>query len=267
MKCLESLTVHSKEELSSLWNIVKDRFPSQSVWMQKSLDGDYTLAIKKQYIEQFYIVFSKWLHQRFCPVELKKTLLEYHMLSSEEKEIVFQSALKKANEFQEEMIFLIRNQLQIMLEIYGNLKLEGFLCFCMQNYREKLEEIVEDCLEAYLSQQEYLEFLELLSYYVEIEEYRFGHLIAIAQDDGSYCCYDENLHNITQRCTEQFYLECHDKKPEPDDFFITILILMLPERVSIYGVENIHNRKFLNTLRCIFKERVSFYHGKDVFLE
>ncbi|MBO5364501.1 MAG: hypothetical protein J6A56_03445, partial [Clostridia bacterium] len=143
MKRLDSLTVYSKEELSSLWNIVKDRFPSQTVWVQKTRDGDYKLAIKKQYTEPFFKIFSKWLHQKIYQTELEKLLFDYHILSAEEHGVIFHSATEKVAESQELMISILLEKIRIITEISSHLKLEGFLQFGIEEYRQKMEDIIE----------------------------------------------------------------------------------------------------------------------------
>ena len=137
----------------------------------------------------------------------------------------------------------------------------------MQEYWEKMEIIVEECIDSYLSEQDYLEFLELLKCYIAIEEYRFGHLYVIAQPDGKYQYYDHDLNNITTKCLERFLIECEDYNADPDDCLITILILLLPERITIYGAEEISNKKFLNTLKNIFESRLEIQKGTGVFIK
>ncbi len=261
---MDALILHSKRELSSLWNIVKDRFPSQAIWMQKNRDGNYTLAISKHYFEQFKRIFARWFHQKICDTEIEKVLSNYHYLSQMEKEEIISIAKNEVEEAQEEFIFFIEYKLNNLVENSAKINLEGFIVFGMQEYRKKLEDIVEECLEIYFCEQDYQEFLDLLRYFIAIEEYRFGHLTVVAQPNGSYRYYDEDYHDITLQCMEQFLGEYHDEEAEPNDSFITILILMLPEKISIYGIENIANYKFINTLHSVFESRIKFHHGCNI---
>ncbi len=263
---MENLTVRSKEDLSSLWNIVKDCFPQQTAWMQKNKFGDNVLMIKKQYMEQFCRIISGWLHEKIYREELKKALLDFRMLYQEEQETIFLAIVKQVQENQENIVLSIIDKFLTMFKISPQIELEGFMNFCLQEYREELEDVIEECLETYLSERDYFEFLELLRYFVQVEENHFGHLIVVAQPCGDYLYYNEELQNITKQCKEDFMHEYEDEEAMPDDCLITILVLMLPEQISIFGIENISNRKFLKTLQNVFEERVNFFQGTDIFV-
>ncbi len=268
MNRLEQVTVESKIDLSTLWDIVKKRFPNQTVWYQKNKNSNI-LMINTQYCDVFSQIFALWLHQQFYIAELKKIVNEYEMITPPEKEHIFSIAKEKICKEQGVLSKILQEKILAVFANSHDLKLEGFFNFCMQEYWEELEIIVEECLDDYLSEQDYLEFLDLLQYYIAVEEYRFGHLTVVAQSDGKYQYYDENIRNITAECLGKFLMEYEDEDadPDPDDCLITILILLLPEKITLYGIESMNNKKFLKTLKNIFGNRLVLQRGIDVFIK
>ncbi len=265
MNCLELVTVYSKTDLTTLWNIVRERFPEQAVLFQTNTEGGSVLKIKRQYLSAFSMIFSMWMHQNFYRSELENIFLQYDLLTEEERECIFKIVIEKIKAERTEMAKLLQEKVLDILADGDYFNLEGFIIFGIQEYCEQLEYVVEDCFDAYFSEQDYLEFLDLLRYFIEIEEYRFGHLLVLAQQDGKYQYYDESMQNITRQCLSRFLSEFKDEYADPDDCLITILILLLPEKISLYGAENIANPKFLETLKNIFGNRFNIFEGREVF--
>ena len=94
---------------------------------------------------------------------------------------------------------------------------------------------MEEALEEYFIKKEYADFLDLLHYFADVEERGFGKLDIITTNDGKYRFYDENRIDITDSCVRIFNREFNDKNITENDFLISILILLLPEEISIYG--------------------------------
>ncbi len=266
MNRLEQVTVESKIDLSTLWDIVKKRFPNQTVSYQKN-KNNHVLMINTQYCDAFSQIFALWLHQQIYLSELNKIINEYEMITLPEKEHIFLVAQDEICKDQGALSKILQEKILAVFATSLDLKLEGFFNFCMQEYWEELENIVEECLDNYLSEQDYLEFLDLLQYYIAVEEYRFGHLTVVAQPDGKYQYYDENIKNITAECLGKFLMEYEDEAADPDDCLITILILLLPEKITLYGIEFMNNKKFLKTLKNIFGNRLVLQRGIDVFIK
>ena len=266
MKCLEQITIVAKSNLSTLWDIVKKRFPCQTVYYKPGKNNN-TLNIKYSYRSVFSQILALWLHQNRYEAVLQKMVDEYEIISMAEKEYIFLSAKKRVEEEHDRFSKILQGKILCALQNNHSLNLEGFFHFCMQEYWEEMEIIVEECIDSYLSEQDYLEFLDLLKYYIAVEEYRFGHLFVVAQADGKYQYYDEDSKNITTECLGRFLLECEDYDADPDDCLITILILLLPKRITIYGAEKISNKKFLNTLQNIFENRIEIQKGTEFFVK
>ena len=118
---------------------------------------------------------------------------------------------------------------------------------------------MEEVLEEYFIKKEYADFLDLLHYFADVEERGFGKLDIITTNDGKYRFYDESRIDITDSCVRIFNREFNDQNITENDFLISILILLLPEEISIYGAENIINKNILKTLKFIFENRIYIY--------
>ncbi len=264
---MDSVSICSRNDLFPLWEIVEDRFPNQSVVAEKKEGANWKIIVDIQYLNEFSKIFSRWLHHQIWRKVLGDIIVESFELTPTEKKNIFISVVDFMEENEEEFVEIIYQKAVIMLNNYKEMKLEGFTSFSIQEYRDKLEEVIEICFEQYLVEKEYREFINLLQYYIEVEGYQFGMLTVVADVDGKYTFFDEYFHNITNQCMQQFVTEFEKEIPEPDDCLITILILLLPEKVMLHGTNNIKNERILKTLKKLFGRRIEFFSETDISIK
>lgn len=261
---LNSVSIYSKKDLSSLWIIVEERLPYQSVVIESFKDTMWKLTIQKDYIAEFCNIFSRWLHREIWQDEINIIISDLFDLTAIEREDTLKLIEDTINYSETELADEINKKAFILLSDYSYFILEGFTIFSTRKYKEKLLMIVDQILEQYLAEQEYREFLSLLQYYVEVEECHFGTLTVIVDSKGNYNYFNEKNQNITNQCLRMFDINPEDVNLNPDDGLITILILLMPREIKIIGTEFIKNKKFLNTIKTIFKTRIKFFSEIDI---
>ncbi len=110
-----------------------------------------------------------WLHQSLMrPVmeELFVTKFDY-LLDYEEKDIR-KRMLKLLRENEMLLTRLLTPKLIRFAEDFSHINLEGFSVFCIKEYKDAFYILMEECIDTYLAEQDYLDFLELLRLYLKM---------------------------------------------------------------------------------------------------
>lgn len=159
----------------------------------------------------------------------------------------------------------IKENLQLFCEEFREVSFDGIMTFGFSDYEQELLEILDECIDELLIEEELEEFLGLMQSYTEAEETRLDVLNIIARPDTGYSYYDELGNDITDECKTEFYNEIPDKAASDDDMLISILIIMLPKKIILHKKENITNKNLINTIKEIFGKRFSICTGKCGF--
>lgn len=263
---MESISICSRKKLSSLHRMVEERMQHQAIAFLKTSDGCKKISIDMEYLDEFCNIFSGWLHSEIKDKIIEAVMKESFVFSSAEKHNVYRLAANFIEENNVLFTNIIYEKAFIMLSSHKTINLEGFTNFSIREYKNKIEEIIESSFEQYLIEKEYLEFINLMRCYIEVEECRFGRLNVVTNTNGRYSFFDENFQDITNQCMQEFISEFENELPEPDDCLITILILLLPEEIRIYGINHIKNERILKTLEKLFENRIKFFSKIDQML-
>ncbi|MBE7021899.1 MAG: putative sporulation protein YtxC [Ruminococcaceae bacterium] len=156
----------------------------------------------------------------------------------------------------------------ILLSMYDYFKeeslmlIEGFVTFRLKEYEALLAELTERLVEAYIAQREYEEFIELLKYFVNIQQPRPALVHVCVRPEGGYTILDEKNADITSRCFSDFVEgELLLTEEAYDDLLISVLITLAPEKISVHGGEAIKNRELFTTITRVFEDKVSYCPG------
>ncbi len=233
-------------------------------------NGIYCLKVKPHQKEETLNRVAKWLHETYGEEILFQKLSAYTVgMSSQEVDGVKRLALQEFSREKEAFVRFIKDSLMDLAEVSNFINLDGFTFFGMQEYRKEAAYLLEDCVEAYLSRESYREFLDLLHYFVELEESRLSQLYVVADTNGSYRFYDESYQEITTECEQMFldeFPEIDEEAEKENDMLISTLVILVPEKIVLYGIKNVKNKNFLITLQNIFQKRICFSEEVPQFL-
>lgn len=257
---MEQVTLCSKGSLSELEHTIRRAFSTKEIGFQRSQQGMDALRLARSDLPELSEALADWINQSFCHQGIREVLYQkYDILSGQEKARISCAAVKKLKAANQGLVAMIQKKLITLFEISDKIQLEGFVTFCLQEYRSELELLVDECLDEYLAEQDYLEFLELLRYFVEVEGSQFGCLAIVVQPDGSYRYYGWEDETAQEIDLNAFLDKCTEAVTEPDDQLIGLLISLLPEEIALYGAEYMENKNLLKTLQIIFEERFCAY--------
>ncbi|NLP14928.1 MAG: putative sporulation protein YtxC [Clostridium sp.] len=130
--------------------------------------------------------------------------------------------------------------------------LDGFVNFRLKDYVKDLEEIVDKAVDDFLMEREYKEFIRLLRYFVDIQEPKFNVIHIIAGYDNKYILLDENKHEITNECLQEFMNDLPEGEINYDDLLVSSLITMAPRKLIIHGTKGFRNKELLETIKNVF---------------
>lgn len=207
--------------------------------------------------------------ENFCKYEIHTFITStYFFLKYDEikevKEIACREMKMNSKILNDDSVYLMNRKNSIVKKIQQcveenkEMNVDGFLRFRTKEYIEDIQDIVDKIVEQYMSYKEYNEFINLLKYFVDIQESKIKEVNIIIDNDGNYIIKGENDEDIS----EKFFSEISDIKSSAEvtveDMLISALITNVPEKIVIHCVENCNNKEILETIKKVFEDRVHF---------
>ncbi|PKM86321.1 MAG: putative sporulation protein YtxC [Firmicutes bacterium HGW-Firmicutes-12] len=191
----------------------------------------------------------------------------YFYYNDEEKK----SILKKAKQIlnPDGVIFSQREQRRekvmdkvlTYLDLHKDLILEGFINFRLKDYQDELEEIVNSAVDEFMLEKEYMEFIRLLKYFVDIQEPRIDKVKIIFKKEDGFMLLDSEFQPLKHECLEGLMLDLQENEINYDDLLISALITMAPREVELHLEEGVKPGDTINTINSVFGSRVSKCSG------
>jgi len=142
------------------------------------------------------------------------------------------------------------------------LNIKGFLDFRFKELIKDIYAMVEKIVEKYMIEKEYNEFINLLKYFVEIQDSKLERVdLFIGKDDGGYILRDESGNDMMESLLNEL---CENKTIgdiSKDDLIISGLITICPKKVVIHSAERCKNKELINTIQNVFENRVEYCNG------
>ena len=138
-----------------------------------------------------------------------------------------------------------------------SLNLEGFIRFRLKKYVKKLNIAVEKSVDDIIIDKEYNEFIELLKYFVELQEPRINLVNVIKTESDSYDLLDEKENKIDNEYLETCIRELMDEEVEFEDLLISALINISPREIILH----FKDPEIEKTLKSIFSDRIKICKG------
>lgn len=159
---------------------------------------------------------------------------------------------------------IITAKLLEYFDFSDNIILDGFINFRLKEYRKELEEIVDKAVDDFLMEREYKEFINLLKYFVEIQQPKLNIVHIVNRYDGRYILLNEKKKEITNECVREFLSEVTDGEINYDDLLVSSLITLAPNKVIIHVESMFRNKELLETIKHVFGNRLTFCEGCDL---
>ena len=138
-----------------------------------------------------------------------------------------------------------------------DLNIEGFVRFRLKDYLRKLKIAVDRAADDYLLENEYNEFIDLLSYFVELQEPRVNLVNVLKLDDESFQLLDLNHNIINDNYLEGYVSEIMEEEVDFEDLLISALINIAPASIVLHFQDN----RVEQTIKNIFGNMVTVCEG------
>lgn len=147
------------------------------------------------------------------------------------------------------------------------LYLKGFITFRLKKYIDELEAGIDSCVNQYLIEKEYQEFVSLLKIYINSQGYHSDvvHLIyrnSSKNMDSVLLDKDRNVIDTSINLLGAKYLS--DISFSSSDMILNTLLNLLPRRIFVHLSDEDDEDEFVETLEAIFEGRVVVCFDVDV---
>lgn len=206
------------------------------------------------------LIVNKW----------QKKLLEdiirinYYYFDDDEKNTIYNYAQKKLNfneKSQEKNKYWILQKLTEYLSSNTDLVIDGFVRFRLKEYVNSLYDVADQAVDEFLSEREYNEFIELLKYFVEIQEPRVDLVNVVLCSDGVFKLFDDKGQVINSDYLHDFMMDLTDNEINYEDLLISALITIAPRQIKFHPGKGKMPTGTMDTISKVFSGRVSKCDG------
>ncbi|MHB8916637.1 MAG: sporulation protein YtxC, partial [Desulfocucumaceae bacterium] len=159
--------------------------------------GEDDMSLLRHYIADVLsdLIMCKW--QKSMLVDIIRE--NYYYFGEEDRRLIFQNALHYLEDFDVEdqnsilrmrKKRLILSRLKEFLCTCNQIVIEGFIRFRLKEYIKELQEAADKAVDDFLMDREYKEFIQLLRYFVDIQDSRTDMVNVVMKANGVFRLYD-----------------------------------------------------------------------------
>jgi putative sporulation protein YtxC len=153
--------------------------------------------------------------------------------------------------------------LRLILDYLGaqqEINLDGFITFRLQEYREQLGDAIGRAVDDFLMEKEYVEFINLLRYFVDSQEPKLKLVHAIILPKGGFRLMDDKGATVTREYLAESFVEV-EAEVNSEDLLVSALITIAPGRVILHCSTELDRLEALDTIRSVFEGRITTCRG------
>ncbi|MFZ5650020.1 MAG: putative sporulation protein YtxC [Bacillota bacterium] len=230
-----------------------------------------TLDLFKNYVAEVLsdLIICKW--QKNILVDIIRE--NYYYFGEDERKTIFQNALRYLEDYEageSSPVIRMRKKRRILSKLreflasYDQIVVEGFIRFRLKEYIKELQEAADKAVDDFLMDREYKEFIQLLRYFVDIQDSRTDVVNVVMKPNGSFMLYDGQEKVINSSYLEGFIFDLIENEINYEDLLISALITIAPREILFHAEKDHNNPGTLETIRNIFTNRVSVCSGCDL---
>ncbi|WP_170109487.1 putative sporulation protein YtxC [Melghirimyces profundicolus] len=142
---------------------------------------------------------------------------------------------------------------------HRSVAVDGFFRFRMKRYRNGLVKLVEHAIDEYLLDQEYREFIELLRYFVSVQEPKLNLVHVLHTGRRQFRLLDEEGEPLRTKELDESVQELMEQPFSHEDLIVSTLLTIAPEQVVLHTQNREEN--VIRTLEQVFETRISVCDG------
>ncbi len=214
------------------------------------------------------IILTDMILKFYEPVVLKKELNnDFFYFSCAEKDRIIElcdSENYMESEFFRNKYLSIYNSLFKYLKEHHSIVLNGFFNFRLKEYKQLLDYILNTCINRYLIEREYFEFINILRLYINSNISKVSNINLVYFND-KIVLLDDQKKIIDSKSTQSFNAKfLSDITFSDNDYVLNYLLNALPAHLTIHFPITGAEDDFINTLKLIFEDRVTICNSCDI---
>ena len=150
---------------------------------------------------------------------------------------------------------ILFNTFYNFLKNNDKLYFKGFLTFRLQRYFNELEKTVDNAVNQYLIEKEYLEFVSLLKLYINSEKSKMD-IVHLVYNSKEPILLDKNKNIIKTDINLLNAKYLSDISFSSLDMILNTLLNIIPKKIYVHLIDD--KDEFINTLELIFEKRINF---------
>lgn len=133
--------------------------------------------------------------------------------------------------------------------------LNGFINFRVKSYMKILENLVDEAVNAFIIEKEYLEFISLLKLYINSQDSNCDlvHLV-YCNSESILLDSEKNIINTSSNIFNAKYLS--DISFSSNDYTLNTLLNLVPKKIYIHLIDS-YIDEFINTIKLVFENRIN----------
>ena len=128
----------------------------------------------------------------------------------------------------------------------------------MKEFKNYLSAIVDLAWEDYFIKKDQDEFINVLKYFVEIQQEKLELLRIHIKQDNSFILYDKDGNEIDSINDEEMMSILIEENLNYEDFLMSNLLTLCPSKIEIIdSLNNSSSKEIIETIKSIFGDKVS----------
>ena len=140
--------------------------------------------------------------------------------------------------------------------------LEGFINFRLQKYLSILDDFINESVNSYIIEKEYLEFISLLKLYINSSPAQCN-IVHVVYSSSESTLLDENKNIIVMPNSNLDARILSDISFSSNDYTLNSLLTLIPKKIYIHLIDN-YVDEFINTLQLVFENRINLCTDCDI---
>lgn len=253
--CLKSINKKTLDELEHYFN--NTNLPN-IFYSQKKFRKFYNLIIHYtgKHIQDFYNEFSKIISSYIIDNYENKIInnqlkYDFFYFSAKERNEIYSSTILElcSDKNNKKKRALLEKNIIKFNEDFFRYNIDGFINFRIFNYKNFISSILEKQIHNYVVKKEYLEYVNLLRKYIQLQGPQTGTIHLIYTNNEKFLL-DESGNIITTTESKKYL---SDISFSTNDFILNSILSLMPEKIIIHL--HSENDSFIQFLKLIFEHK------------
>ena len=186
---------------------------------------------------------------------------QYHETYSNEEEGIYIHSLELFKKKELIIKDSIKNKVNNYLLNNDYLNIEGFVNFRMKEFMKYISTIGDIAAEEYIIKKDQDEFINVLKYFIEVQDEKIDLLRVHIMKDNTFMLYDEFGNKIDNIDNEEIINMVIKENLNYEDYLISTLLTLCPKKIEILDMlKNNSSQGIVDTIKSIFGDRVEYMY-------